>query len=204
MARKNIDNPNLQVFKVNGSGVIFEVCGSTLHAGSIDKVKLGFVKYGEGNKKIDGVEIYLSPTRAKVFAFKILSENITKRCIRGAENAAKQGKAYPLAGYDFGFMGTHAKNGKPCISRQCKIALSGKTEEAKANSYVIQGFHGPGKENEKGLIVPEGKQNMISVKLALDDLIAVALEIQDLLLSDRVLERMAWKPVLLNSQQEGA
>jgi len=202
-------NGSFQVIKFNGKDVIFEVLGDALE--DINKVILGFVKYGKDNKKVDGVRIYLSPGDMGVLIKRINSGKVSERCAAMVCKAKEEGKDYPAPGFIRGNMGTAARDGKPCEYRSFAISAAGKVSDAKErpgggyaiSKFVLQASFGPGKTDDKGLITPAGKLTTISVPITADQLLEFA-DLTDRLLNAHVCKALlCWEKPVRSKTPEG-
>lgn len=170
-------NPN-QIIRLDGKNVFLEVMNSAFEIG---KVNINFIEYDvnqEKNSRIkQSIPIYIDMDKMLVLINDILSGRIS--ALAKAEKA--KGNKWANAIYtDLG--GVSAKNlearGKArpdgmSLSRQFKITPGDKMP------WILSGEMGAGKENDKGLIVPQGKaENLVRVPLSDDDFKRLAIVVK--------------------------
>lgn len=170
-------NPN-QIIRLDGKNVFLEVMS---HAFEIGKVNINFIEYDvnqEKNSRIkQSIPIYIDMDKMLVLINDILSGRMS--ALAKAEKA--KGNKWANAIYaDLG--GVSARNlearGKSrpdgmSLSRQFKITPGDKMP------WILSGEMGAGKENDKGLIVPQGKaENLVRVPLSDDDFKRLAIVVK--------------------------
>lgn len=175
------DYENYQIFRLDGKNVFFEVLRSAFPIG---KVQINFIEYdpNNGNKQIKNIQTYMDIPKFLVFANDVLSGKMAHLAKKAKEEKVKNNKKY--CSEVFGDMG-----GIPAEKVQEKIKLEhlkGKkafnfdVPEGMAISrilyltpgekqpWILSGQLGLGKENEKGLIVPQGYPKEI-IRVPMDD-----------------------------------
>lgn len=166
-----------QIHRVDGKNVFVEVMSSAF---AIGKVQMNFIEYdpAKGNKQVKNIQVYMDIPKFLVFANDILSGRIPEM---GAREKAKAKAA--SAGGQTAYPGPIYQDLGGVTSQRLKVQkrkYSFEIPEGYAISrifyltpglkadWMISGQLGLGKENDKGLIVPQGKPKEI-VRIPMDN-----------------------------------
>lgn len=180
MAQRKEKNP-LQVIRIDGKNVFMEV----INAFSIGKVQINFIEYDaskEKNSRIKNeIKTYIDFNKFLVLINDIKSGRMLALSKKAREDQAKGGYKFAKDIYsDLGGISatTLANRGQSradglSMSRQFKITPGDKMP------WILSGEVGAGKEDEKGLIVPQGRpETTIRVPLTDDDFKKLALVVE--------------------------
>ena len=172
---------NFQIFRLDGRNVFFEVLRS---ACAIGKVQINFIEYdpNQGNKQTKNIQTYMDIPKFLVFANDILSGKMAYMAKQAKEEKVRKKAKY--CSEVFGDMGgMSARNVQGRIKQEKakgKNAFNFEIPEGSALSrilyltpgerqpWILSGQLGLGKENETGLIVPQGYPKEI-VRVPMDD-----------------------------------
>lgn len=175
-----------QILKFDGKNVFVEIMSGCFPIG---KVAMNFIEYNpnsdKGSKQTKKLPVYMNIEDFEVLAQDILSGRIAKQA-KEAREAQKSG-GYKFCKEIFTDMGGvsakklaqkgQSRADNKSLSRQFKITPGDKIP------WILKAEHGPGEENETGLIVPQGRpEQYVQVGLSDKDFkkfaIVVANEIQ--------------------------
>lgn len=163
-------NPS-QIIRFDGKNVFMEIMS---HAFSIGKVQINFIEYNASAEKksrqTKNIPIYIDMDKFLLLTHDVLSGRFVHLAKEAQQAKAKGGYKYAKEIYQDlgGISATNLKKrGKErpdgmSMSRQFKITPGDKIP------WIISGEIGAGKEDEKGLIVPQGRPEE-SVRVALSD-----------------------------------
>lgn len=183
MSENNVkkEYENFQIFRLDGRNVFFEVLRSAFPIG---KVQINFIEYdpNNGNKQTKNIQTYMDISKFLVFANDVLSGKMAHLAKKAKEEKAKNNKKY--CSEVFGDMGgISAEKVQERIKLEKskgKKAFNFEIPEGSALSrilyltpgerqpWILSGQLGLGKENETGLIVPQGYPKEI-VRVPMDD-----------------------------------
>lgn len=172
MSERKIQYYN-QIYRVDGKNVFLEVLNNAFNIGK-GKVNINFVKYDDSGitEKID---IYIDLPKALLLCNDILSGKLAKTVALALKEGKFENK--PVNDYTSYFVNMGGKN-EEAAKREDGMALSKQFKIQKGNKvpWIFRAEIGPGKSNETGLIVPQGKaEKFINVPLTDDDLKIFAL-----------------------------
>lgn len=169
MARTD-KNPD-QIIRIDGKNVFVEVMRGGFDIG---KVHFNFIEYddtqAQGSRIKKSLPIYLDIEKAMVLIHDTLSGRMTALAKRANETAKAQGYKFAKEIYsELGGVSARKlkERGKErpdgmSLSRQFKITPGAKMP------WILSAEYGPGREDQKGLIVPQGKPEEI-VRVPLSD-----------------------------------
>lgn len=174
-------NPQ-QIIRFDGKNVFMEVMNSAF---SIGKVQINFIEYDataqKNSRQKKNIPIYIDMDKFLLLTHDILSGRMA-RLAQEAQQAKKEG-GYKYAKEIYQDLGGVSaenlkKRGKArpdglSMSRQFKITPGDKIP------WILSGEIGAGKEDDKGLIVPQGRpEETVRVALSDDDFKKMAIVLQ--------------------------
>lgn len=171
-----------QIIRLDGKNVFLEVMNNAF---GIGKVQINFIEYDATKETksriLKNIPIYIDMDKFLVLTHDILSGRMAVLAKKAQEAKVKGGYKYAKEIYqDLGGITAEKlkKRGKErpdgmSLSRQFKITPGDKLP------WILSAEMGPGKENEKGLIVPQGHpEEIVRVPLSDDDFKRFALVVQ--------------------------
>ena len=171
-----------QIYRFDGKNVFLELMNSMFDK---DRLVMNFIEYDEaqasGNRQKNNLPFFIEFSDALILCNDILSGKLSKKGQDAQKNAKEKGYKYaPFIYQSLGGtsaerlakMGKSRPDGK-ALSRQFKITPGEKFP------WILSCEHGPGKEDESGLISPDGKaEGFVRIPLTDDDFKKFAILIQ--------------------------
>ena len=164
---------NHQVFRIDGKDVFFEVLNSAFPIG---KVQINFIEYdpNNGNKQKKNIQCYMDIPKFLVLSNDILSGKMSVLAKKAQEEKSKNKLKYckEVFGDMGGITNKRLSSSKYSFNFEIPEGMSVSRilylTPGERQPWILSGQLGIGKENDKGLIVPQGYPKEI-VRVPTDD-----------------------------------
>lgn len=188
--KKNLKDikQNHQLLRIDGLNCFVEVLDSMVYLNS-PKFIINFIKYDPnakaGSKFLDQIPIYIDYDKADALSSMILSGTLARIKLKASKEGQKE--LYRIMGGTlYNPNSKNARADKKDESRQFIIELGVK------KAFGLIAMSGPGKKDDKGLIVPQYKQNEAEHK------VIMGFSDEEMILFARAIQRKVQAMDLLN------
>lgn len=198
------DYKDFQIIRIDGRNVFVEFMRNAFEIG---KVRMNFIEYDQskqaGSRQSNYISIYMDIPEFLQLAFDYRSGKLHRLAEQARQHAQNSGSKYAKEIYtQLGgtsaqalSMRGQARADNMSISRQFKVTPGAK------QPWILSAEQGAGKQNEKGLIVPQGRaEQVVRVPFTDDSLVqvfeTVRMEIQAFYTAQRLKEMLQPSPMM--------